>query len=134
MKLEKAKEFLELVIKDGSLRARLAGKEPDEAAAIAKELGFDVAAEDLLQAGNELRRQSPDCETPEVLSPDDLDTVAGGALWDGEDAPDGHEMGCIMSYHGYDWSRSTGNWCKKEYFCVAARYGEACNPLFKSSF
>ncbi len=134
MKLEKAKEFLELVIKDESLRTRLAGKEPDEAAAIAGELGFDVTAEDLLQAGNELRRQPLNCETPKVLSINELDTVAGGSFWQGEDAPDEHEMGCALSYHGYDWSRSTGNWCKKSYYCVASNYAEACMPLFSSWF
>lgn len=130
MKLEKAKAFLELVIKDETLRSRLAEKEPDEAAAIAKELGFDVTAEELTQAGNELRRRPNNCETPEPLSPDDLDAVAGGYFFRGEDAPDGHEMGCVLPYHGYDWSRSTGNWCKSEYYCVATRYGEGCKPLF----
>lgn len=134
MKLEKAKEFLELVIKDEVLRSRLAEKEPYEAAAIAGELGFDVTAEELIQAGNELRRQPNNGEMPEVLSLDDLDTVAGGSFWGGEDAPDGHEMGCALSYHGYDWSRSTGNWCKSDYYCVANRYKEACMPLFSSWF
>lgn len=132
MKPEKAKEFLELVIKDETLRSRLAEKGPDEAAAIARELGFDVTAEELTQAEKELRKLPQDCENPEQLSPDDLDTVAGGGLWRGEDAPDGHEMGCNLTYHGYDWSRSTGNWCVNMYYCVLNHYGEhaLCTPVF----
>jgi predicted ribosomally synthesized peptide with nif11-like leader len=48
MAFENAKKFLEQAMKDKALRARTAEKEPVEIVAIAKELGFDVTAEELM--------------------------------------------------------------------------------------
>ncbi len=33
------------------------------------------------------------------MDDDELDAVAGGAFWQGELAPDGHEYGCFLTYH-----------------------------------
>ena len=35
----------------------------------------------------------------------------------GEDAPDGHEMGCIWFYHHYIYQKEMNIWCKKSYYC-----------------
>ena len=40
----------------------------------------------------------------------------------GEDAPDGHEMGCGFFYHKYDWSKKNNTWCKQEYYCLENNY------------
>ena len=50
-----------------------------------------------------------------ALSQDELDTVSGGAFWFGEDAPDGHEIGCFMAWYD-DWdefdSTHSSTYCK----------------------
>ncbi len=70
-----------------------------------------MTAEELSQAENELRHAAYS-EAVVELGSDELDKVAGGAMWHGEDAPDGHEMGCFFAYHTRAYSEETGNWCK----------------------
>ena len=52
----------------------------------------------------------------EELEPGEMDMVAGGALFFGDDASDGHEMGCVMAYHHYDWSAENNAWCSQNHF------------------
>ena len=33
------------------------------------------------------------------LNNEELDKVAGGVFWCGPDAPDGHEVGCLLNYY-----------------------------------
>ena len=54
MKQDTANKFLELAMTDEKLQEQLREKEPDEVVNIAKELGFDVAKEELIAAVNEL--------------------------------------------------------------------------------
>ena len=84
----------------------------------AKELGFDVTEDELEQAERELKQLSS-VELPSELASDELDKVAGGRGWQGEDAPDGHEMGCAIFYHKRGYSEETGIWCNQEYYCIA---------------
>ena len=51
-----------------------------------------------MAAREELRNGDSSVTTLDV---EDLDKVAGGVLWFGEDAPDGHEMGCVCTYYKY---------------------------------
>ena len=62
---------------------------------IAQKLGYDITEEDFETA------KSANVENMEKgeLSDDELDKVAGGAWWQGPDAPDGHEVGCVMFYY-----------------------------------
>ena len=48
------------------------------------------------------------------VSDEDLEKVSGGALWFGEDAPDGHEIGCLMAWYD-DWDEYyfKNNICKR---------------------
>ena len=117
MALENAKMFLNQIMKDKALRARVAGKAPDGVAVIAKELGFDVTAEELKQAEQDLRIPSTTGEKPVEMNLDDMDKVAGGAAFMGEDAPDGHEMGCLWAYHHYNYQKENNIWCQKAYYC-----------------
>ena len=89
-------------------------EDPAQAVALAAELGHDVTEEELLAAEAKLRGPA-DSEVVE-LDLADMDKVAGGAYWYGDDAPDGHEMGCDLFYHGYEYSVETGNWCTNEYY------------------
>ena len=56
-------------------------------------------------------------KTDEKLSLDDLDAVAGGYMWKGEDAPDGHELGCALSYHQHDYQIENNIWCNRFSYC-----------------
>ena len=117
MALENAKRFLEQVMKDKALRARVAEKEAGEVVAIAKELGFDVTAEELMQAEQALKNAAGNAETPVELNADDMDKVVGGMAFFGEDAPDGHEMGCFISWYGDQWQEKNGIYCGKMNLC-----------------
>ena len=118
MALENARKFLEQVMKDKALRACTAEKEPAEVVAIAKELGFDVTAEELEEAIKAMRKAAG--EATKELSIDELGKVAGGIFWTGEDALDGHEMGCFMTYHHHQWSVDNNIWCKSTFYCTGS--------------
>ena len=114
MALENARAFLEQVMKDKALRARTAEKEPAEVVAIARELGLEVTAEELEQAVKAMRQEA---EEPKELTLDEMDKAAGGVWWTGEDAPDGHEMGCAISWHHYTYQKENNIWCNLAYYC-----------------
>ena len=118
MAFENAKKFLEQAMKDKALRARTAEKEPAEVVAIAKELGFDVTAEELEEAVKAMRKAAG--EATKELSIDELGKVAGGIFWTGEDAPDGYEMGCFMTYHHRQWCADNNIWCKSTFYCTGS--------------
>ncbi len=115
MSLENAKKFLERALADEPLRERVTEKEPAGGAARAKELGFDVTAEELDAAVRAMRQAAG--EEPKELDPDEMDKAAGGAIWTGEDAPDGHEMGCAIFYHKREYSEENDVWCKQKWYC-----------------
>ena len=115
MALEQAKEFLAKLIADDSLKDTFSQIKPEDAPARAKEMGFEFTLEELETAEKEYREANG--SNPEKLNPDHLDNLAGGELWDGEDAPDGHEMGCILTYHGRDWQFSNDIYCNTTYYC-----------------
>ena len=114
MSIEEAKRFLEQVKADEQLQKRMSELKPDEVEKFAKELGFDVTGEDLEKALRQLRQTE---EQPRELNPDELDNVAGGECWQGEDGPDGHELGCFITYHGYNYQYDNKIWCKHYYYC-----------------
>ena len=113
MSRENAKIFLEQAMKDKALKARISDKEPVDVLAIAKELGLDVTADDLAQAERDLRNASGSAEVPVELALGEMDKVVGGSAFMGEEAPDGHEMGCIWFYHHYNYQKEINIWCKK---------------------
>jgi predicted ribosomally synthesized peptide with nif11-like leader len=122
--LENAKKFLEQAMKDEALRARVSEKEPGEVAAIAGELGFEVTAAELTQAELALRLAPANREKSVELNVNDLAQVAGGMFWDGDDAPDGHEMGCFITYHQWWTCEENKWWCHNYYY---GEHGEIIN-------
>ena len=116
MALENAKKFLEQAMKDEALRARVSEKEPGEVAAIAGELGFEVTAAELTQAELALRLAPANREKSVELNVNDLAQVAGGDFWAGDDAPDGHEMGCFITYHQWWTCEENKWWCHNYYY------------------
>ena len=114
MSKEIAKKLIAELETNEELKAKVASvTDPEELLKIAKGSGYDVSMEEMLKAERELKAEKA-AQTDEKLSLDDLEDVAGGYCWQGEDAPDGHEMGCAWSYHRRDWSEENNIWCVDE--------------------
>jgi predicted ribosomally synthesized peptide with nif11-like leader len=96
----------------------------DEMVEIAQKAGFDVTAEDLAEAEREARRllsdESDKAADMVTLSSEELSDVSGGAFFLGEDASDGHEMGCFLSYHHDRFTES----CVSNYYCFMNYYDQ----------
>ncbi len=122
MSKETAKKLIADLQSSEELKAKVNGiTDPVELLKIAVEAGYDVTAEEMIEAEKEKRAEQSK-NTDEKLALDDLEGAAGGELWGGEDAPDGHEMGCLMSYYGMDYQRDNNIWCRHEYYCTNANY------------
>lgn len=122
MALENAKEFLKRVMSDKALCARVGEKEPTEVVEIAKELGFDVTVEELEGAVKALRQAA--MQELKELNFDEMDKAVGGTFWGGEDAPDGHEMGCAITWHHYNWQKEHNIWCNQSFYCKGNHLNE----------
>jgi len=77
--------------------------------------GYDVTLDELIEADNEYRKQLSEKtdSTSEELSDDELASVSGGEIWMCDEGKDGHELFCLSSYHGWDYSREHNDWCTK---------------------
>ena len=117
MAKKQAMEFLKLFDTDEALQEQLREKSPKEAAEVARGLSFDVTEDELTQAAAALRAERANQSEPEKLTPESLDAAVGGMFWDGESAPDGHEMGCVWVYHHYNYQKENNIWCNKSYYC-----------------
>ena len=130
MAIEKAKELLEAIRTDPKAKELLQGvSEPRSeedmirlCAEIAPKLGFDVSEADIREAVAALSRERMEKTAADVqkLSDDDITQASGGELWQGEDAPDGHEMGCMLTYHGFSYQWEHKIWCSNNYYCLSA--------------
>ena len=130
MATEKVMELLDAIRTDPKAKEMFKGtakpKSDEEmirlCAELAPKLGFDVT-EDEIRAGVEAIKQERIKKTAadiQALSDEETETVAGGKedlFWTGEDAPDGHEMGCFATYHNWRWSRDHDYWCTYDYYC-----------------
>ena len=67
MSMENAKEFLKKITEDEALKERLAGKEPEEVLAAAKELGMECTREELEEIAKSME-----------LGPDEMGDVSAG--------------------------------------------------------
>ena len=121
MALEHAKKFLEKAMKEPELNERIRMMETGEVVTSARNMGFDFIPEELDAALQEFRQAAN--QIPEALDTDEMSRASGASLWNGEDAPDGHEMGCMMTYHGREWSIEHDVWCKLMYSCYFMNIG-----------
>ena len=117
MAREQTIELLKLLETDEALLEQVRDKKPDEVAEIARGLSFDITGDDLEAAIAEIKAERARQQTPEEVPVDQLDRVAGGAFWDGETAPDGHEMGCVIPWHGNEWQEKNKVYCHKMNLC-----------------
>ena len=72
MSIETARVFVQAVLNDKELRGNTANMKPEEVIAFAKEMGYDFTLDELKEVKKE------DIE----LSPDELESVAGGARFE----------------------------------------------------
>ena len=127
MAIEKAKELLEAIKTDLKAKELLKGvSEPRSeeemirlCAEIAPKLGFDITEAELREAGAALAKERQDKTAADVqkLSDEEVAQASGGELWINEDAPDGHEYDCLITYHSHKWQIQHGYSCEVVYLC-----------------
>ena len=133
MSKESAKKLIAELQTNEELKAKIAGiTDVAELTKKAVEAGYDVTEAELIEAEKE-QRGAQAAKTDEKLSLDDLDAVAGGGFWTGDNAPDGHEMGCAACYHHYDWQEENGIWCSKSWYCSHGRFSESCGANYEEA-
>ena len=117
MSKENAQKLFTELETNKELKEKLAGLEnPADIVKAAVEAGYDVTESELIEAEKELRKQRAQ-KTDTELSADELEAASGGELWIGEDAPDGHELGCYAFFYHYEVQEERNWWCKAAYFC-----------------
>ena len=118
MSKESAKKLIAELQTNEELKAKIAGiTDIAELTKKAVEAGYDVTEVELIEAEKEFRKTQA-AKTDEKLSLDDLEAAAGGECWAGEDAPDGHEMGCLASYYYASECKEKGWYCKIRWYCL----------------
>ncbi|MBO6228987.1 MAG: Nif11-like leader peptide family natural product precursor [Ruminiclostridium sp.] len=124
MSKEIAKKLIAELQTNTELKAKIAGiEDKDELVKIAVQNGYDVTVEEMLEAEREFKEQiaqKTDAQSVE-LSADELESAAGGAHWQGEDAPDGKELGCEICNYKYDEMKEKNYWCKNDWYCNGTR-------------
>jgi hypothetical protein len=94
----------------------------EEMVEFARNAGFDVDVESLIGAEQEARSilsaESDDAAMAIKLTPEEAEAIAGGEMWRGDDAADGHELGCSIAYHGKGYKEK----CRETYYCNGSRY------------
>ena len=124
MSKEIAKKLIAELQTNEELKAKIAGiEDKDELVKIAVQNGYDVTVEEMLEAEREFKEQiaqKTDAQSVE-LSADELETAAGGAHWQGENAPDGKELGCEICNYKYDEMKEKNYWCKNDWYCNGTR-------------
>ena len=91
----------------------------------ANDSGYDVTMEELEEVDKALREAKAEETDEAALTFDDVENVAGGTrIQSGDDASDGHEIGCVGCYHGYDWCEENNEWCYHNFYCNGGYYSE----------
>ena len=104
MATQSARAFLEQVKNDESLLERISNMESDEVAAVAKELGFDVTADELSETAKVLCREA---ENERELSLEEMDTVTGGGPSHGSGIVDFFAWIACGFHHDYVYTGRT---------------------------
>ena len=124
MSKETAKKLIAELQTNEELAGKIAGMtDKEEMVKKAVKAGYDVTVEEMLEAEREFKEQiaqKTDAQSVE-LSADELETAAGGAHWQGEDAPDGKELGCEICNYKYDEMKEKNYWCKNDWYCNGTR-------------
>ena len=120
MSKEIAKKLIAELQTNEELKAKIVGIEDrTELVKKAVEMGYDVTLDELMEAEKEYRNSL--AAKTEELSPEELESAAGGAHWQGENAPDGKELGCEICNYKYDEMKEKNYWCKNDWYCNGTR-------------
>ena len=135
MAIEKVKELIKAVKTDPKAKELLQGvSEPKSeedmirlCVEVAPKLGFDITADEIRAGVTEMERERREKTSAgiEKLSDEDAAKASGGICWTGEDAPDGHELGCWLFYHDYDYQKKNDIWCERNAYCITGYYSPA---------
>ena len=115
MSRQDAKRLLQDFLADDKLLAQLQEKTLEEATEAARGLGYDVTEEEFAAEVEEYRATK--AEEPVEPLEEELDQIAGGVWGTGEIAPDGHEMGCFIPWHGRSWALDSDTYCNHNFYC-----------------
>ncbi len=119
-----ARKLLAELQTNEELQAKIKGiTDPEELVKKAIEAGYDVTVEDLEAAEKEMKAKV--AARNDELSADELESAAGGKAWGAEDASDGHEWLCSISYHGRGWIEEHNEWCKSKLYGSSEEMDEA---------
>lgn len=120
MSKENARKFYKDLQANEELKAKIKGlTDSAELVKAVNEAGYDATLEELTEAEREIRaEQAAKSDAAEKeLSAEELSAAAGGMHWNGDDAPDGHELGCICFYYSYAEQEERNWWCNNTYYC-----------------
>ncbi|MCR5626790.1 MAG: Nif11-like leader peptide family RiPP precursor [Lachnospiraceae bacterium] len=114
--MAKEKQFLEKFMRNEKFMTMIGSASDEEVVEIAKKAGYDIDPAELEKQLTEMR----EAMSTEIEEIDDgeLDQAAGGRMFCGDTAPSGHEMGCILSYHGFDTCKARDWKCQKNFYCL----------------
>ncbi|MBR5088529.1 MAG: Nif11-like leader peptide family natural product precursor [Ruminiclostridium sp.] len=122
MSNEKVTKLVKELQENAALREKVTSmSSPEEMLKFANDSGYDVTMEDLMEVEKALREAKAEETDEVVLSFDDIEDVAGGY----EEAPDGHDIGCVGCYHHYDWQKEHNIWCTQQYYCIDQHWGKS---------
>ena len=120
MSKENARKFFKDLQANEGLRLKMNGvTDPADLAKLVNEAGCDATLEELMEADREMRAEqaAKTDNTEKELSTEELGAAAGGMHWNGDDAPNGHELGCICFYYSYAEQKERNWWCNNTYYC-----------------
>ena len=121
---EKVEKLVKALQDDAALREKVkAMNTPEEMLKFANDSGYDVTMEDLMEVEKALREAKAEEADEVALTFDDIEDVAGGKYYD--EAPDGHDMGCLGCYYHYDWQKEHNIWCTQQYYCIHQHWGKS---------
>ena len=101
---------------------------PEEIIALAADVGIIITAEELPKMEREFRREIEKATEGQMeeLSLEELESAAGGQFFEGEEASDGHEMGCYITWYREIHVKKMNEWCQNNYY--SSETGKSIQP------
>ena len=133
MPINEAKRFFDALQTDDVLANKVKSADPNDIVKIAADSGFDFTIEDLCVAEKDLRKKIAKDTDRQIreISVNELDSAAGGDYGMGCEAPDGHELGCLITWHHDDYQIENKIWCKGACICENSFMGETEYVIFR---
>ena len=127
MSKETAKKLIAELQTNEELKAKIAGlTDREEMVKKAVEAGYDVTAEEMIEAEKEYRSEM--AKKADELSEDELEGAAGGGWWQSEYNAEGKEYNCAVCNLYKRDQVEHNDWCQKEHFCSENYYTDPEPP------